>query len=80
VEDDGPGISPDFLPHVFEQFKQADPSNTRQHGGLGLGLAISHNLVTLHGGTIEAANAPQGGAVFTIRLPAASVEKSVAGG
>jgi signal transduction histidine kinase len=72
VEDDGPGIPEDFLPHVFEQFRQADGSSTRQHGGLGLGLAISHNLVQLHGGTITAANRPQGGAVFTVRLPAAT--------
>jgi signal transduction histidine kinase/integral membrane sensor domain MASE1 len=76
VEDDGPGIAEDFLPHVFEQFRQADPSVTREHGGLGLGLAISHNLVQLHGGTMTAANRDQGGAVFTVRLPAAVVETS----
>lgn len=68
-------IAEDFLPHVFEQFRQADPSITREHGGLGLGLAISHNLATLHGGTITAANRAQGGAVFTVRLPAAAVDK-----
>ena len=72
IEDDGPGIPDDFLPFVFDQFRQADPSLTRSHGGLGLGLAISQNLVQLHGGTIEAANRPQGGAVFTVRLPAAT--------
>lgn len=71
VEDDGPGIAESFLPHVFEQFRQADSSVTREHGGLGLGLAISHNLVHLHGGTIAAANKARGGAIFTIRLPAA---------
>jgi PAS domain S-box-containing protein len=70
LEDDGPGIPEDFLPHVFEQFRQADPSITREHGGLGLGLAISQNLVHLHGGTITAANRSEGGAVFTVRLPA----------
>jgi len=73
VEDDGPGISEEFLPYVFQQFRQADASVTREHGGLGLGLAISHNLVQLHGGTISAANREKGGAVFTIRLPRASL-------
>jgi signal transduction histidine kinase len=72
IEDDGPGIADEFLPHVFEQFKQADASLTREHGGLGLGLAISQNLVQLHGGTIAAANRAQGGAVFTVRLPMAA--------
>ena len=74
VEDDGPGIEEDFLPHVFEQFRQADSSVTREHGGLGLGLAITQNLVHMHGGTITAANRPQGGAVFTVRLPASVPE------
>ena len=69
VEDDGPGIDPAFLPHVFEQFSQADGSVTRQHSGLGLGLAITHQLVRLHNGEIAAANRPEGGATFTIRLP-----------
>jgi signal transduction histidine kinase/integral membrane sensor domain MASE1 len=69
VEDNGPGIDPTFLPHVFEQFSQADRSVTRQHGGLGLGLAITHHLIRLHDGEIAAANRPEGGAVFTIRLP-----------
>lgn len=70
VADDGPGIDRDFLPYVFEEFRQGDPSVTREHGGLGLGLAISHSLVRLHGGTIEAGNGSSGGAVFTVRLPA----------
>ena len=69
VEDDGPGIAPSFLPHVFEQFRQADSSSTREHGGLGLGLAIAHEIVVMHGGEIIAANRPQGGAVFVVRLP-----------
>ena len=69
MEDDGPGIDPAFLPHVFEQFSQADGSVTRQHSGLGLGLAITHQLVRLHNGEIAAANRPEGGATFTIRLP-----------
>jgi PAS domain S-box-containing protein len=70
VEDDGPGISADFLPHLFEQFRQADPSMTREHQGLGLGLAIVRQIVTLHGGAVEAANRAGGvGAVFTVHLP-----------
>ena len=70
IEDDGPGIDEDFLPHIFEQFSQADSSLTREYGGLGLGLAISRSFVELHGGTISAANRPEGGAVFTVQLPA----------
>jgi PAS domain S-box-containing protein len=69
VEDDGPGIPPDFLPHVFEAFRQADASQTREQGGLGVGLSIAQHLVDLHGGSITAANRPEGGAVFTVRLP-----------
>jgi PAS domain S-box-containing protein len=71
IEDNGPGIPHDFLPYAFDQFRQADPTVTREHGGLGLGLAISRDLVQLHGGTISAANRAQGGAIFTVRLPAA---------
>jgi signal transduction histidine kinase len=69
VEDDGPGIAPEFLPHVFEQFRQADASPTRRHDGLGLGLAIARHIVEQHGGTIEAGNRPGGGASFVISLP-----------
>lgn len=70
VSDDGIGIAPELLPHVFERFRQADSSSTRQHGGLGLGLSIARHLVDLHGGTIEAASAGMGrGATFTVRLP-----------
>jgi CheY-like chemotaxis protein len=70
VEDDGPGISPDFLPHIFERFRQADSSATRRHDGLGLGLAIVQHLAELHRGTVTAANRQgQPGAVFTVRLP-----------
>ena len=69
VEDDGPGIDPAFLPRVFEQFSQADGHGPAQYGGLGLGLAITHHLVRLHNGDIDAGNRPEGGAVFTVRLP-----------
>ena len=71
VMDTGPGIPPEFLPHVFERFSQADSSSTRRHGGLGLGLAITRHLVELHGGTVKAENREDGkGAVLTVTLPA----------
>jgi signal transduction histidine kinase/ActR/RegA family two-component response regulator len=73
VVDSGIGISPEFLPHVFERFRQADASTTRRQGGLGLGLAIARQLVELHGGTITAASEGEGrGASFTVRLPLAA--------
>jgi signal transduction histidine kinase/ActR/RegA family two-component response regulator len=72
VVDTGEGISPVFLPHVFERFRQADGATTRRQSGLGLGLAIVRQLVELHGGTVEAASPGLGrGATFTIRLPIA---------
>ncbi len=72
VVDTGQGISQDFLPHVFERFRQADGSTTRRHTGLGLGLAIARQLVELHGGTLQADSPGQGrGATFTMRLPVA---------
>jgi signal transduction histidine kinase len=59
VTDTGQGISRDFLPHVFERFRQADASSSRRHGGLGVGLALVHDLIELHGGSAA-----------TVRLPA----------
>jgi CheY-like chemotaxis protein len=70
VTDTGRGISPEFLPHLFESFRQEDVSITRQYGGLGLGLAIVRYLVEAHGGTITADSPGEGlGATFTIQLP-----------
>ncbi len=72
VSDTGTGISPEFLPHVFERFRQADSSTTRTYGGLGLGLSIVRHLVELHGGTVHAASPGKGhGSIFTVRLPLA---------
>ena len=70
VADNGVGIKKDFLPHVFDRFRQADASTTRRHGGLGLGLAIVKHLVEQHGGTVTASSAgDMQGASFTVRLP-----------
>lgn len=70
VSDTGIGISADFLPHVFDSFRQADSSYTRTHSGLGLGLAIVRNLVELHGGTVEAfSDGADRGASFKVKLP-----------
>ncbi|AFZ19991.1 PAS domain S-box protein [Allocoleopsis franciscana] len=70
VSDTGKGIPVDFLPHVFDYFRQADATTTRKFGGLGLGLAIVRHLVELHGGTVQADSAGEGqGATFTVRLP-----------
>ncbi|TVQ12363.1 MAG: PAS domain S-box protein [Leptolyngbya sp. DLM2.Bin27] len=70
VQDTGIGISADFLPYLFESFRQEDISITRQHGGLGLGLAIVRQLVDMHGGTISAHSAGEGqGATFRVQLP-----------
>ncbi|WNG46178.1 PAS domain S-box protein [Archangium minus] len=70
VADTGEGIAPDFLPHLFERFRQADSSTTRRHGGLGLGLSLVKHLVEMHGGSVEARSAGRGkGATFIVRLP-----------
>jgi signal transduction histidine kinase len=72
VADTGAGISPDFLPYVFERFRQGDAGTRRRYGGLGLGLAIVRQLVELHGGTVEAHSDGDGkGATFRVRLPGA---------
>ncbi|HKO98228.1 MAG TPA: ATP-binding protein [Pyrinomonadaceae bacterium] len=78
VRDTGEGISTDVLPFIFERFHQADGTTTRQHGGLGLGLAIVRHLVELHGGTITATSEGKGlGATFTIKLPLASLPTGI---
>jgi PAS domain S-box-containing protein len=74
VTDDGEGIAAEFLPHVFDRFRQADSSTTRHHGGLGLGLSIVKQLVELHGGSVSAKSAGKGtGANFVVALPLAAV-------
>jgi PAS domain S-box-containing protein len=74
VADSGDGIAPEFLPHVFERFRQADASTTRQHGGLGLGLAIVRQLVEMHGGSVGAESGGPGlGSRFTVTIPLAAL-------
>jgi signal transduction histidine kinase/CheY-like chemotaxis protein len=70
VADTGEGIPPDFLPHVFDRFRQAENATTRRHGGLGLGLAIVKQIIELHGGTVKAKSAGENqGSTFTVSLP-----------
>jgi len=72
VTDTGAGMEPDFLPHVFDRFRQADSTTSRTHGGLGLGLSIAKQLVEAHGGRISAASAGKGtGSTFIVQLPVA---------
>jgi PAS domain S-box-containing protein len=81
VSDTGRGISPDFLPFVFERFRQADASFSREHGGLGLGLAIAKQLTELHGGAITASSGgTDKGSTFTVKLPLMIVHQPVAAG
>lgn len=78
VKDTGKGINPDFLPHIFESFRQEDASISRKYGGLGLGLAIVRQLVEAHGGTIVADSPGDGlGATFTVCLPLLNVEPEI---
>jgi signal transduction histidine kinase len=70
ISDTGQGITPQFMPYIFDPFRQADPSATRRHGGLGLGLAVVHHLVGLHGGTVRAESPGDGlGSTFFLRVP-----------
>ncbi len=80
VEDTGIGITPEFLPYVFDRFRQADASSTRTSGGLGIGLAIVRQLVELHGGSVRATSAgPHRGATFTVELPRMAVDEGPPG-
>jgi signal transduction histidine kinase/ActR/RegA family two-component response regulator len=80
IEDNGAGISAEFLPHVFDSFRQADASASRAHGGLGIGLSISKHLVELHGGTIEGESQGVGrGALFRLRLPISPLVSTTVG-
>ncbi|WP_437719824.1 PAS domain S-box protein [Sorangium sp. So ce861] len=80
VTDTGPGIAPQFLPHLFERFRQADASSTRKHGGLGIGLSIVKHLVELHGGTVQVTSPGEGrGATFTVKLPLAGLSPRAPG-
>ena len=73
VKDNGKGIDPDFLPYVFDHFRQEDGATTRKFGGLGLGLAIARQLVEMHGGTVQADSPGEGkGATFTVQIPLAA--------
>jgi signal transduction histidine kinase len=69
VRDSGPGIKPEALDRVFERFYRGDRSRSREEGGSGLGLAIARRLAEAHSGILSAENHPNGGAVFTLRLP-----------
>mgnify|MGYP000056337283 CR=1 FL=1 len=77
VADNGPGIPEEDLPRVFERFYRVDKARSRAAGGTGLGLSIVQDTVTKRGGTVSAANRPEGGAVFTVRWPAAEGGEAV---
>jgi signal transduction histidine kinase len=72
VTDQGCGIAPQDLPHIFERFYRADKARTRETGGTGLGLAIADQIVRSHGGQIEVVSAPDAGSTFVVRLPLAN--------
>jgi PAS domain S-box-containing protein len=80
ISDSGEGIAADFLPYIFERFHQADSSSVRQHGGLGLGLALARHLVELHGGSVRARSDGTGsGATFTVTLPVRAIHAEMPG-
>src|SRR6201999_2262761 len=71
ITDTGQGIAPELLPHIFDRFRQGDSSSTRHSGGLGLGLTLVREIVSLHGGSVSASSAGTGtGATFVVRIPA----------
>jgi signal transduction histidine kinase len=80
VEDTGEGIPADFMPHIWERFRQADSTATRRHGGLGIGLSLVKELVEAHGGQIEAASEVGSGSRFTVLLPVITLEELDGGG
>ena len=75
ISDSGPGIKEDFLPRVFDRFSQQDASKTREHGGMGLGLAIVRHLIELHGGDVAVSMTEGHGATFIVRLPAEATDR-----
>jgi signal transduction histidine kinase len=79
VTDDGAGIAPEFLPYVFDRFRQADGSSTRKHGGLGLGLAIVRHIIEMHGGSVSVESRGKGqGTTFSIKLPRLAAQEPLA--
>jgi signal transduction histidine kinase len=75
IEDNGDGIPSEHLPRIFDRFHRVDPSRSRKTGGVGLGLAIAHRLVTAHGGHISISNRPDGGTRVSIALPLAPADE-----
>jgi len=69
VRDEGPGFPVEDLERVFQRFYRGDPARSRQTGGTGLGLALAHEIVEAHGGTVQATNHPEGGAQLSVQLP-----------